>query len=515
MFYSILFPDEARSLPGYVNVMPDYFHDLKLDLVADALSKGRDGDAVLKPFYTPLHDREAILYRQDVFRDLEREGLFKAVRTYADLLIAQAKTLAGIRECLAGADAPRNDYLTKSELLDLAVAYCALAGNLRMALKELAPMSAGLRGLLNYLDEYLASAAFMEMSAFAAKIKAELGEVRYSMLIKNDTVRVRRFDGELDLSRKIEDVFFKFAQEGVSYRKEIPEEPHARHMEAAVLSLVASLNRELFDSLDLFCARHGSFIDNALLRFARDAQFYIAYTDYIRWMRGSGLPFCYPEIALEPKQAACTDGFDIALAKSMALTALPVTNSFRMDNDERVLVVTGPNQSGKTTFARAFGQLFHLAMIGCCVPGSYASLCLCGRIFTHFEREEDHAGGYGKLKADLTRLHGILDSAFGDSVMVINEMLSSASPEDALPMAGSILNAIARLGAYAVCVTFLDALSEMRPFAVSMVSVDQSGDPSGRGYLVARGKASGAAYAARLADQYGLSFGRIKGRVRP
>jgi DNA mismatch repair protein MutS len=110
--------------------------------------------------------------------------------------------------------------------------------------------------------------------------------------------------------------------------------------------------------MDAFCARHASFVDQTIGVFDREIEFYVAYLDSIAQIKRAGLRLCYARIANPSKEVYVRDGFDLALAHKLVLENNPVVCSdFYLEEWERILMISGPNQDGQTTFARMFGQL--------------------------------------------------------------------------------------------------------------------------------------------------------------
>jgi DNA mismatch repair ATPase MutS len=287
------------------------------------------------------------------------------------------------------------------------------------------------------------------------------------------------------------------------------------HVEEQILNKVAVLFPDPFTMLAEFYQANEGFLDEGIVRFDWQIQFYVSYLDYIAKLRAAGLSFCYPAVSSTDKETICEGCFDIALASKLVLEgAVPIVNDVCLNGIERLIVVSGPNQGGKTTFARMLGQLHYLASLGCPVPGTRAVLFLPDAVHTHFELEERSSNHIGKLEDDIVRIHGILGQATPQSLIVINEIFASTSFRDALFLSKKIAEAIFELDALCVWVTFIEEIASLRDKTVSYVSTVDAKIPTVRTFKIVRKPADGLAYAMSVAEQHQLTYEAVKERVR-
>ena len=499
---SILFPPSDGAVQLVGESQPECFRDLNLDQVVDQIVVGRE-DYELKPYlHAPLPgDPGIVAYRHEVVRDLERDDVRSPIDAFSERMRL-------VRRYLKLADELRYRYEKERLFLDAATMYCEAVGAIERELKAAAPRSRGLAELGEHLRRYVGSDEFVSLTTEAQSVLEALESVTYSIRIQGPRVIVDEYGGESDLSAAVEETFARFKQGAVKdYRVKVRDSVGLDHVEAQVLELVARLHPEPFAALNDFCAHHVDFVDGVIAAFDREVQFYLAYLDYIARFKAAGLPFCLPEVEDDLSEVAVEDAFDIALGANLVREGSEVVlNSFELHDPERILVVTGPNQGGKTTFARMFGELHYLAALGLPVPARRAKLGLADRVLTHFEREEDVASLRGKLEEDLVRLRDVIEQAGPQSVLVLNESLTSTTLEDARFLGTELLERVTELGSLAVYVTFVDELSELNAATVSMVAGVDPAAPAERTFRIVRRPADGLAYAWALAEQHGLTY---------
>ncbi len=506
-FQSILFTESQNKLEPTYNV-PQFFVDLNLDQVFASISKGKEEYNILPFFLMTLTDSEAIAYRHEVFQDLEVQTIRQYIESFAE-------NMKLTRKHLAQADKLLYEHQKTSWFLDAVGIYCESVSQLASQLSNSEAKSRGLRGLQSYLARLVSSNDFISLVSETRKLNDDLSRIVYRLHLKGSRISVAIYKEEPDYSVEVLKTFDKFKQGAVkSYLVEFRELVEMNHVEAQILDLVSKLFPETFLELRSYYDRYRGFIDPVISRFDREVQFYVAYLKFIENLKLSGLSFCYPQVSDESKEVSAYETFDIALAsKLVGEQSKVVCNDLYLKGAERIFVVSGPNQGGKTTFARMFGQLHYLVKLGYPVPGRDARLFMYDYIFTHFEKEEHLENLRGKLQDELVRIYEILQRMTSDSIVIVNESFASTTLKDASFLGRQVLERISQIDALAVYVTFIDELSTLNDKTVSMVSTIVPENPALRTFKIVRRRADGRAYAIAIAEKYGLTYGSLRRRI--
>jgi DNA mismatch repair ATPase MutS len=285
-------------------------------------------------------------------------------------------------------------------------------------------------------------------------------------------------------------------------------------VEIGILRRVARLHRPVFRALETWAERHHAFLDPGIAAFAEDLGFYLGWLDSIAPLRDAGLPFCYPTVTASGAGMSARGLFDLALALRRAPPGDGiVTSDLELSSAERLLVITGPNQGGKTSFARAIGQVHHLASIGVPVAGSAAQVELGSAVHTLFARAEDPADLTGRLEAELSRAAAVVDTLQPGSVVIMNDSFASTTSDDALVLSRAVITEMLERGATCVVVTFLGELAADDPSTASMAAVADPLDPTRPTFHLERRPPDLVAHARAVADAHGLGYDAVRERI--
>lgn len=487
---------------------PECFGDLHLDRIVTSLVAGR-AEYHLEPLlYAPLATADAVGYRHAVLRDLEHPALVETVGAFAD----------GMRAVRTGRQRTSGHHRLQHRIafLEAAVTYARTVRGFADGLMTAPHTSTAMAALTDYVTDHVRSAAFVELEADAAAVQRGLRGAVYRLRVSDHRVTVSRpVADERDYAVEVAAGFTPFRPAHPSGRaKRAPERPELNPVDEAIAERVELLYPAEFAALERFYTRHDPFVDPGLGANDRELQFYLAGKEWADRLRAAGLPMCLPEVSADAREIEVVDAFDAALAQQRVWDRQPVVlNDVHLAGDERVLVVTGPNQGGKTTFARMVGQLAHLASLGLPVPGRSARLPLPDLVLTHFERSENLGDLRGALEDDLVRLRAILQTATPRSLIILNEILTSTTVQDAALLSRRVLTQVMERDCVCVCVTFLGELAGLSPAVVSLVSQVDPDDPTVRTFKVVRQPSGGPTYAEVLARLHGLDGDTLRRRL--
>ena len=186
------------------------------------------------------------------------------------------------------------------------------------------------------------------------------------------------------------------------------------------------------------------------------AAFLMGAANLYRRLRRMNVDICFPEV-VDRKDIR----FEGLVELSLAINTLrcPVDNSLDA-TDKHLLVVTGANQGGKSTYLRSIGIAQIMLQCGMYVPAKSFASGLYSRVFTHFTRREDSAMNSGRLDEDLGRMERIIDNLTKDSVLFLNESFATTTEKEGSIIAEDITTALYERGVRVMMVTHLLAFAQ-------------------------------------------------------
>lgn len=234
-----------------------------------------------------------------------------------------------------------------------------------------------------------------------------------------------------------------------------------------------------------------------------------------------GCSVCYPTLApMSAKRFEAVGLYNPRVA--LAIDDEIVTNDLSFDDEARIYVLTGPNRGGKSVITVALGAAQAMCQLGLPVPAESAVISPASGIFTHFPEGADDTIDKGRLGEECARLKEIFDAADSDTMILLDESLSSTGAYEASYIASEILSAFAAMGCRGIFSTHLHELAASVP-EINARSLNAGGvrldtlvagiEEGQRSFKIHRAKPDGKSYARDIADRYGLSFENLMGRM--
>jgi DNA mismatch repair ATPase MutS len=185
--------------------------------------------------------------------------------------------------------------------------------------------------------------------------------------------------------------------------------------------------------------------------------FYVACLNLRGQLIASGEPVCFPDpLPADTRAFSCRGLYEPCLA--LASPARVVGNDVAADG-KSLVIVTGANQGGKSTFLRSVGLAHLMMQCGMFVAAELFRASVCSALFTHFRREEDPSMRSGRLDEELSRMKRITDRVIPNALVLFNESFSATNELEGAQVANGIVRALVETGSRVFFVTHSYELS--------------------------------------------------------
>ncbi len=149
-----------------------------------------------------------------------------------------------------------------------------------------------------------------------------------------------------------------------------------------------------------------------------------------------------PNISKKVKSINIVDGRHPVVENILDKGAYVPNDTLLDDNDNRTMIITGPNMAGKSTYMRQVAIITLMAHVGCFVPAKSADIALTDRIFTRIGASDDLSSGQSTFMVEMIEVATILNYATSSSLLILDEIGRGTSTFDGLSIAWAVLEHI-------------------------------------------------------------------------
>lgn len=530
-FISLLYPTEdSQSFHSYRDNLPSIS-----DAVCDELGLTELFDlksSMLGDFFTS--DIEVIKYRQATMRDIIEIPELKKVLAEVHPILDDIRQLRRLDSESAG---PGDSYLYSITEIELYVSCIDMLSRGFEPIKDKIK-SPAFSELSSFVLELAGSDYYKELNKKLSALASRVHEVRSVTIGVNldrelrpssagvISVNSEQFKSGKTLDKILRLSFRNDAMTCIAELSPMGKGQSDNKKEALAVAFHSAIEDVFKSSVKGWRAIVGEYVlDNTdfLLRLLPEIEFVSKASELVKKLsEHPGCSMTFPTLRPMNEKIFCAkELFNPRVA--LAIEDEIVTNDFEFDDLARIYVLTGPNRGGKSVITVALGAAEAFAMLGLPVPAKEADISPVDGIFTHFPEGADDTIDKGRLGEECARLREIFDDVTENSLILLDESLSSTGAYEAAYIASEILTGFAVMRTRGIFSTHLHELAARVPEInekskeLGGITIDTlvAGIEEGkRSFKIVRAKPDGKSYARDIADKYGLSFESIISKVK-
>jgi DNA mismatch repair ATPase MutS len=419
--------DLQQKLPSNEQALTQ---DLELNTLFNAMALGDKFlfEVAKIAVLSGLNDLDIILYRQNILKDCLKN--YSIVRDIYDIVVAAIEN-------------------KKSYYFGIYAKYPASI--LRNSIELLQMFVSMLKRLKNIADEHADKFESEGFTAFFAMLNKELGD-EYFVSVQNHLRELKFHNGvlisaELGEGNKGTNFILRKPQDKKqSWMKRIfSKKPpvysfYIRERDESGDRALSELKDSGINLVANVLAQSTDHILSFFTMLRTELAFYVGCLNLHGRLAQKGAPICFPlPLARDERRHSFKGLYDVCLA--LILEQRIVGNDVNADNEDLV-IITGANQGGKSTFLRSIGLSQLMTQCGMFVPAESFCSNVCEGLFTHYKREEDATMKGGKLDEELSRMSDIADNITSNYMVLFNESFAATNEREGSEIARQIIYAL-------------------------------------------------------------------------